>query len=247
MKPRDALRVVQDLASSQWGLLTTPQARSIGVTAAQLARFAEQGALVRLQHGVYVVAGVPFDRHRDLQAAWLALDPRVPAYERINIPGVPVVSHGSAAELHGLGDIEADVHEFTVGSRKQSRREDVRIHRGHVPKTDWTQKTGLPVTTPARTVVDLAAAGIDGGHLAVVARDSIITAGVSMGQLGRQLAPFAAKYGAPASDGDALLKRFLDEAGIPAVSEGLANNRVQEIMDQLAVTAARQVSPQADD
>jgi len=219
MKPRDALRAVQDLASSQWGLLTTPQARSLGVTAAQLARFAEHGALVRLQHGLYVVAGVPFDRHRSLQAAWLALDPRVPAYERINTPGVPVVSHASAAELHGLGDIEADVLEFTVSSRKQSRREDVRIHRGHVPKTDWTQTAGLPVTTPARTVADLAAAGIDGGHLAVVARDAITTAGVSMEQLGRRLAPFAAKYGSPSGDGNALLKRFLDEAGIPAVSE----------------------------
>jgi predicted transcriptional regulator of viral defense system len=247
MKPRDALRAVQDLASSQWGLLTTPQARSLGVTAAQLARFAEHGALVRLQHGLYVVAGVPFDRHRSLQAAWLALDPRVPAYERINTPGVPVVSHASAAELHGLGDIEADVLEFTVSSRKQSRREDVRIHRGHVPKTDWTQTAGLPVTTPARTVADLAAAGIDGGHLAVVARDAITTAGVSMEQLGRRLAPFAAKYGSPSGDGNALLKRFLDEAGIPAVSEQLANNRVQEIMDQLAGHAARQLSPQAND
>lgn len=238
---------MQDLASSQWGLLTTPQARSLGVTAAQLARFAEQGALVRLQHGMYVVAGVPFDRHRNLQAAWLALDPRVPAYERINTPGAPVVSHASAAELHGLGDIEADVLEFTVDSRKQSRRQDVRIHRGHMPTTDWTQAAGLPVTTPARTVVDLAAAGIDGGHLAMVARDAIIKTGVSMDQLGRRLAPFAAKYGAPAGDGRALLKRFLDEAGIPAVSEQLANSRVQEIMDQLAGTAARQLSPQAND
>lgn len=50
MKPRGALRAAQDPASSQWGLLTTPQARGLGVTAAQLARFAEQGALARLQY-----------------------------------------------------------------------------------------------------------------------------------------------------------------------------------------------------
>ena len=238
MQTRNALRAVQNLASSQWGLLTTPQARGLGVTAAQLARLAEQGALVRLQHGLYVVAGVPFDRHRSLQTAWLALDPQMPAHERIIAPGVAVVSHASAAALHGLGDIEADVLEFTVAGRKQSRRADVRIHRGVVPKTDWTQVSGLPVTTPARTVADLAAAGIDGGHLAVVARDAIITTGVGLHQLGGRLAPFAAKYGAPAGDGRVLVKRLLDEAGIPAATEQLAHDRALDIMDQLTSATA---------
>lgn len=51
----------------------------------------------------------------------------------------------------------------------------------------------------------------------------------------------------PVGDGHALLNRFLDEAGIPAVSEQLANNRVQEIMDQLADTSARRLSPQTND
>lgn len=239
MQPRDALRAVQDLASSQWGLVTTPQARALSVTAAQLARFAEQGALARLQHGLYVVAGVPFDRHRGLQAAWLALDPRRPAHERILAPDVAVVSHASAAALHRIGNIDADVFEFTVAGRKQSRRADVRIHRGVIPRAEWTQVSGLPVTTPARTVADLAAAGIDGGHLAVVARDAILTTGVDLQQLGGRLAPFAAQYGAPAGDGRALVTRLINEAGIPAFTEQLAHDRALDLVHRPTSTATR--------
>lgn len=239
MQPRDALRAVQDLASSQWGLLTTPQARGLGVTAAQLARLAEQGALARLQHGVYAVAGVPFDRHRGLQAAWLSLDPRHSAYERLLAPELAVVSHASAAALHGIGNLDADDFEFTVAGRKQSRQADVRIHRGVIPGSDWTQVSGLPVTTPARTVSDLAAAGIDGGHLAVAARDAIFSAGADLQQLSNRLAPFATKYGAPVGDGRALVKRLLGEAGIPAAAEDLAQDRALDLLRQLTSSVLR--------
>ncbi|WP_370304601.1 type IV toxin-antitoxin system AbiEi family antitoxin domain-containing protein [Cryobacterium sp. TMS1-13-1] len=98
-----------------------PQARGLGVTPAQLARLAEHGALARLQHGVYVVAGVPFDRHRGLQLAWLSLDPRPTAYERLVSPELAVVSHESAAALHGIGNLDADVYEFTLEGHRTVR------------------------------------------------------------------------------------------------------------------------------
>ncbi|TFB82827.1 MULTISPECIES: type IV toxin-antitoxin system AbiEi family antitoxin domain-containing protein [Cryobacterium] len=103
-----------------------PQARGLGVTPAQLARLAEHGALARLQHGVYVVVGVPFDRHRGLQVARLALDPRPRASERLVSPELAVVSHESSAALHGIGNLDADVYELTLEDHRT-------VHQGPSP------------------------------------------------------------------------------------------------------------------
>lgn len=43
-----------------------------------------------------------------------------------------VVSHRSAAALYRLGDLPADVHEFTLPARRQTRRVDVRPHRARL-------------------------------------------------------------------------------------------------------------------
>jgi len=137
-------------------------------------------------------------------------------------PELAVVSNASASALHGLANLDADVYEFTVVERKQSRQADVCVHRGLIPRSDWTQVSELPVTGPARTVSDLAAAGIDGGHLAGSARGAIFWAGVALQQLGSRLAPFAYKYGAPVGDGWIFVKRLLDKAGIPASTEQVA-------------------------
>src|SRR5262245_51657134 len=93
-----------------------------------LARLAFDAAAVeRLAHGVYRLRGAPPVDHVELRVAWLQLAPGVPAWERT--PDTGVVSHRSAASLYGLGHLPADVHEFTLPTRRQSRRPDVRLHR----------------------------------------------------------------------------------------------------------------------
>lgn len=149
------------------------------------------------------------------------------------MPDPAGVSHASAAALHGIGNRDADVLEFTLAGRKQSRQADVRIHRGVIPQSDWTQVLGLPVTTLARTVADLVAAGLDGGHLAGLARDAIFSAGVDLQELGSRLAPFAARYGAPVGEDQAFVRRLLDEAGIPAATEQLVQDRALDLLRQL--------------
>lgn len=113
---------------------------------------------------------------------------------------------------------------FTSSRSLSANKADKRmcVHRGLIPRSDWTQVSELPVTGPARTVSDLAAAGIDGGHLAGLARGAIFWAGVALQQLGSRLAPFAYKYGAPVGDGWVFVKRLLDKAGIPASTEQVA-------------------------
>lgn len=245
MKPSAALLEVQDLASSQWGLITSMQARELGVTKSQLSRFAAQGYLERLRHGVYAAAGAPFSPRRNIQAAWLALQPEVPAHQRVREPTGAVVSHAAAANLLGLGDVDADLMEFTSPVRRQSRSHDVKVHVGQVDKRDKTQVDGLPTTTAARTVQDLAAAGMDGGHLASIVRDAISKADVPIQELAKRLEPHAGKYGETRGDGDALVERFLDEAGVPQSSTELAGPQIRRIgsaLEQMAGDLSRQMT-----
>ena len=204
-----------DVAADQWGLLTTAQARSVGLSPQAVARLAGQGVLERLSHGVYRLTGTPVSPWEGLRAAWLALDPGRVASQRLRDRPPAVVSHRSAAALHQLGDVQADQHEFTVPARRQTRRTEITLYRGQLEAADWTLVEGLPVTTVLHTIDDLAAARLDGGHLAAIVRDALVTQHIDVDALVLVLRAHAHRYGAPLGDGEALLQRFLAEAGLP--------------------------------
>jgi very-short-patch-repair endonuclease len=66
-----------------------------------------------------------------------------------------VVSHRAAAALWGLAGFVAELIELTV-PRSRRRAGPGIIHRHPLPSSDVTVVEGLPVTTPARTLLDLA-------------------------------------------------------------------------------------------
>lgn len=214
---------IADLAADQGGLLTTAQARAVGVSPQQVARLARSGALEPLVHGVHRLTGTAEDRLAGLRAVWLALEPRTLAGVRLSRddPG-GVVSHRSAAVVHELGDVDADVHEFTVVARRRSRNPEVRFHTAVRDRGSWTVQAGLPVTTVAQTIADLAAVRTDGGHLAGVVSDALSGLQVGLQEVAVALRPFAHYYGAPLGGGAELVDRFLDEAGIPEATVALA-------------------------
>jgi hypothetical protein len=212
---RTKIPELAEIAAGQWGMVTSRQAAAVGVDARTLVRLAEIGELERLAHGIYRLAGAPPSQHDDLRVVWLSLDPRRTAYERISSGPIEVVSHRSAAVLLGLGDLDADVLEFSVPSRRQTRRPDVVIHLVEVPEEDWQMVDGLPVTTPLRTISDLAGAHIDQGHLASAVRDAIAQHHVPVGLIELVLSPWARSYAVTAGRGDQLLDRLLNQAGIP--------------------------------
>lgn len=51
------LRKLSDITACQWGIVASAQAAELGVTRLDLSRFADNGHLVRLAHGVYRDAG----------------------------------------------------------------------------------------------------------------------------------------------------------------------------------------------
>ncbi|WJK33365.1 type IV toxin-antitoxin system AbiEi family antitoxin domain-containing protein [Solwaraspora sp. WMMA2065] len=218
------------VASDQWGMISTAQAAHLGITAVRLASMARAGELDRLAHGVYRLAGTPPDPHDDLRAAWIALDPRRTAAERIAAGPTEIVSHRSAAELQRLGNLDADLLEFTTIVRRQTRRTDVLLRRGTFDDTDWTLVDGLPTTTPLRTLRDLAASRADRGHLAGAVRDAVTQHSVPLTDISAELAPFAGSYGAVAGNGESLVDILLAESGIPADALDLVERLARQIV-----------------
>jgi hypothetical protein len=68
------------------------------------------------------------------------------------------VSHESAAAAWELRATRAAVIHLTVGPGGRARRRGLRAHRtGELRSAEVTELDGLPITTPARTLLDLAA------------------------------------------------------------------------------------------
>lgn len=215
MRARQVEVALAEVAASQWGLFTAPQAQHLGVSRVRLSRLAQAGVLVRLAHGVYALRGAMSSERLELRAAWLGLDPARLASDRLGDgPTGAVVSHASAADLFGLGDLDADRHEFTVPFRKQTRRPEVRLHRGTLEAAEVTLHDGLPVTTPERVVLDLLAAGYDGEHVAGVLASTVRDRRIDLSHLAVRLVPFAARFGLPPRDGQRLLDHLLDIGGV---------------------------------
>src|SRR3954469_1081855 len=69
-----------------------------------------------------------------------------------------VLSHAAADALWDLRASEATIIDVTVpGSGGRRRRKGLRLHRARSLDGRTTIKDGIPVTTPARTILDLAA------------------------------------------------------------------------------------------
>jgi hypothetical protein len=203
------------IAEDQWGLLTRRQAQRAGIPRATLDRLVADGTVLeRVAHGIYHLTGAPTPDHMDLRAAWLQLAPNVLAWERK--PSDGVVSHRSAASVYGIGHLPADRHEFTVPSRKQSRRPDVRLHHRPLESGEWIPLRGLLVTLPSRIASDLLLDQEDPEAVAQVVADAIRAVYDYPASFADALAPHALKFGLRRRDGIALLRWLLDLVGDPA-------------------------------
>jgi|SRR5579863_32392 len=203
---------LSDVAQDQWGLVTRQQARDAGVSQATLERLSADGSVLeRVDHGVYRLTGAPIPDQMQIRAAWLRLAPSVPRWKRTLDQGV--VSHRSAASLYGVGHLAADRHEFTVPTRRQSRREDLRFHVRPRGPGKWIEHSGLPVTRPSRIASDLLLDHEDPEAVAQIVTDSISAVYDYPGTFAQALAPHAARFGFRRDDGLGLLRWLLELVG----------------------------------
>jgi predicted transcriptional regulator of viral defense system len=143
-----------ELATEQMGHFTVEQAVAFGLSPALLSYHAKRGNLRRVHHGVYRFRDYPPTPREEVAAAWLALG-----------KNAAVVSHDSALDLWDLSDaIPGAVHLTVPRARRwQPRRAPpgVVVHTTQRPwqEGDVRTREGLRVTSPARTLLDVAEAG----------------------------------------------------------------------------------------
>lgn len=135
-----------ELAARQHGVVARRQLEAIGLSDKMVVGRVRRGQLVRLHRGVYAVGHARLRQEGWWMAAVLAAGPGA------------VLSHRDAAALHGLrppGDRQRI--EVTTTGRASSTRA-VKVFRAAVlDAQDATFVAGIPTTSVARTLVDLAA------------------------------------------------------------------------------------------
>lgn len=204
-----AVQRLSRIAEGQWGLVTTRQATGAGVGWTTLAFLHREGLLERVTHGVYRIRAAGEPDHLALRAAWVQLDPATPAWERLGHADVAVVSHASAASMYGIGDLRADVHEFTLPVRRQTARRDVRLHRGRVPDEHRLILHGLPVTRAGWMIRDLLGDHVDPTQVAQITAEVLDRVFDYPRVVAEQIAPYASRFGLRRGDGVALLGHLL--------------------------------------
>jgi very-short-patch-repair endonuclease len=136
---------VAALAADEWSVLSLDELRACGLTRKQVAARAASGRLHRRYRGVYVVGHAK----PPLEGLWLA------AVKACG-PGA-VLSHFAAASLWRLLDRDGRYPAVTVRGSGTRVHRGIRVHRAALSSADVTRHRGIPVTSPLRTLLDLAA------------------------------------------------------------------------------------------
>lgn len=174
MSKREAYEELADLASGQWGLVTSAQAARRGVAPYHLTRLQKDGVISRVRHGVYVLGGASATWLEDVRAEWLATDPSRRLNERARDEEQVVVADETAARIYGFGDFSSDGIRLSSPRREQTRQPHVTIAQRQMSPREWTVIDGLPVTTPRRTLEDITRSGRwEQQHLAKAVDDAL--------------------------------------------------------------------------
>jgi hypothetical protein len=130
-------------AERQHGIITIDQARRVGMSKPMVQRRVQAGRLAAVHHGVYRVVGSVRSWQQDLIAGCLAARGRA--------------SHRAAARLWGLdGQHAAEVEALVL--RDRGHEWAFATHRTALwHPSDGARRAGIPTTSPARTLIDLAA------------------------------------------------------------------------------------------
>jgi hypothetical protein len=132
-----------DLGTAQHGVVSAAQLLRLGYSRDSIKRAAADGRLHRLHRGVYAVGHRDLNWHSRCLAAVLACPPAV-------------ASHGSAGWIWGLLRYAPGTIDLTATTRRRAKPA-FRVHYAPLRDRDRAEREGIPVTSLARTKLDLAA------------------------------------------------------------------------------------------
>ncbi len=148
--PRETERVLMEIVREQGGYFTAAQALSVGYTYRQQNYHKNRGNWMYIDHGVYRLRNYPESEHEDL-IRW--------SFWSRNRRGEfqATVSHDTALAIHELGDAMPGKIHLTVppGFRKKALGGCI-LHTARLDPHDIEHHHGFNVTTPLRTLLDVA-------------------------------------------------------------------------------------------
>jgi predicted transcriptional regulator of viral defense system len=151
-------------ALAQGGYFDQADAQEYGFDKQALHYHTKTGRFERPYPGVYRLRTAPVAPHDDVLRAWVWSNYR------------GAISHESALAIYELSDVmPSHVHltvPFDFGRNVPSDAPFV-LHRSQLQDGDVTTYEGVQVTTPARSIVDAAAAGIGPEQIHKAVRDAL--------------------------------------------------------------------------
>lgn len=135
---------IAELAERQHGVVARRQLVALGLGRGAIAERLEKKRLHRIHRAVYAVGHRRISRLGWWMAAVLACGPGA------------VLSHRCAGALFGILEGWPATVDISV-PRQLASRDALRVHLASIPDDERTVEAGIPVTTVARTLLDLAA------------------------------------------------------------------------------------------
>lgn len=166
--PQENARKLYEVASTQGGYFTSAQAIEAGYTYRQLHYHTERGSWIKIERGIYRLRDYPPTEREDLIRLTLW------SHNRQGKPQA-VASHETALSIHGMSDVMPGKIHLTVPKRgfRKEPPPGVVLHTAKLESQEIEQRHGYLVTTPLRTLIDVAASPISQEHINQATKDAI--------------------------------------------------------------------------
>ena len=211
------------LAGGQGGAVSRRQLVDLGLGVAAIDHRVRSGRLHVVFAGVYAVG------HRALrrEGVWWA--------GVLTCPDGAVLSHATAAAAWDLRAAGGGRIHVTVPARQRVRQPGLTVHRPRSLRADEvTTCGGIPITTPGRTILDLASTGLRGRRLEATLERGELLRILDFAELGRLLARRPSRAGSAALA--ALLARY---AGGATVTRSELEERFLAVCDRFGLPRPR--------
>lgn len=158
---QDLRRALQAVAFQQAGYFTAAQAVEAGYSYQAQKYHADAGNWVRVDRALYRLPDWPPDRD-DILVRWTLWS-----------DGRAIVSHDSALVVHVLSDVDPVAVHLTVPPGFGATHDLIALHVGNIAEDELERRRGWSVTTPARTLVDVAGSDLSQEHIDRAVADAL--------------------------------------------------------------------------
>lgn len=154
-------------ANRQAGYFTAMQAKEAGYSYPNQTYHRKQGHWLDEGWGIYRLKNYPEAKHEQYVKLFL--------WSR-NKAGKPqaVLSHETALSFYNLSDImPTKIHLTVPKSFRKDTPTNVVLHKAELAESDINQQTGFAVTTPLKTLLDVAASNLSPEHLEQATQEAL--------------------------------------------------------------------------